>query len=96
MANTMQYSVIFDPDLSPQDVCELGLLAEAKGIDAIWVSNYPSCAVASTVIEAGICRIAAIWTNAKCRESRSVKTGVATNPQPLNRDMVAWNKLCSP
>lgn len=38
----MQIDVILDPDLSPQEVTELGLLAERYGLGAVWTSNYPS------------------------------------------------------
>lgn len=38
----MKVHVILSPDSSPREVCELGLLAESLGLDAIWSSNYPS------------------------------------------------------
>ena len=38
----MKVDVILSPDSSPAEVCELGLLAERYGINAIWSSNYPS------------------------------------------------------
>ncbi len=38
----MKVHVILSPDTSPREVCELGLLAESLGIDAVWSSNYPS------------------------------------------------------
>ena len=38
----MQIDVILDPDSSPQEVTELGLLAESYGFQAVWASNYPS------------------------------------------------------
>lgn len=38
----MKVHVILSPDSSPRDVCELGMLAESFGIDAVWSSNYPS------------------------------------------------------
>ena len=38
----MRFDVILDPDSSPQEVCELGLLAESYGLNAVWTSNYPS------------------------------------------------------
>ena len=37
----MRIDVILDPDLSPQEVTELGLLAEKVGLGAVWTSNYP-------------------------------------------------------
>lgn len=38
----MKVDVILSPDTSPAEVRELGLLAEAHGIHAVWSSNYPS------------------------------------------------------
>ena len=38
----MKVDVILDPDTSPWEVKELGLLAESFGIQAAWTSNYPS------------------------------------------------------
>lgn len=38
----MNVDVILSPDTSPDEARELGLLAEAQGIHAVWSSNYPS------------------------------------------------------
>ena len=38
----MRIDVILDPYHSPQEVTELGLLAEELGIAAVWTSNYPN------------------------------------------------------
>ncbi len=38
----MRIDVILDPDTSPAEARELGLLAERHGIHAVWASNYPS------------------------------------------------------
>lgn len=38
----MRVDVVLDPDTSPADIAELGLLAERHGIGAVWTSNYPS------------------------------------------------------
>jgi 5,10-methylenetetrahydromethanopterin reductase len=38
----MKIDVILDPDSSPAEVCELGLLAESYGLQSVWTSNYPS------------------------------------------------------
>lgn len=38
----MHVDVILSPDSSPTEVRDLGLLAEAHGIRAVWTSNYPS------------------------------------------------------
>ena len=38
----MRVDVILSPDTSPDEVRELGLLAEGYGINAVWSSNYPS------------------------------------------------------
>jgi 5,10-methylenetetrahydromethanopterin reductase len=59
----MNVDVILSPDSSPSEICELGLLAERYGINAVWSSNYPSSrdpfltlaplALASTAIRLG-------------------------------------------
>lgn len=59
----MKVDVILSPDSSPSEICELGLLAERYGINAVWSSNYPSSrdpfltlaplALASTTIRLG-------------------------------------------
>jgi len=38
----MRIDVIFDPESSPQEVLELGLLAERYGLHGVWACNYPS------------------------------------------------------
>jgi alkanesulfonate monooxygenase SsuD/methylene tetrahydromethanopterin reductase-like flavin-dependent oxidoreductase (luciferase family) len=38
----VKVDVILDPETSPAEALELGLLAERYGINAIWASNYPS------------------------------------------------------
>lgn len=38
----MKVDLILDPDLSPPEVKDLGLLAEQYGFNAVWTSNYPS------------------------------------------------------
>jgi len=38
----VKVSVILDPDTSPGEAKELGLLAEKLGLEAVWASNYPS------------------------------------------------------
>lgn len=38
----MKVDLILDPDLSPAEVTDLGLLAERFGFNAVWTSNYPS------------------------------------------------------
>lgn len=40
--DAMKIDVILDPDTSPAEVCELGLLAETYGLQSVWASNYPS------------------------------------------------------
>lgn len=36
----MRIQVILEPNLNADEVIELGLLAEAQGIDAVWIQNY--------------------------------------------------------
>lgn len=38
----MKFEIILDPNVTPYEVKELGLLAESYGFSAIWTSNYPS------------------------------------------------------
>ncbi len=36
----MKLDIILEPDLTPAEICELGLLAESFGFRAIWAQNY--------------------------------------------------------
>ncbi|RZO95143.1 MAG: LLM class flavin-dependent oxidoreductase [Gammaproteobacteria bacterium] len=36
----MKIDIILEPDLTPEEICDLGLLAESYGIDSVWTSNY--------------------------------------------------------
>ena len=36
----MKIDIILEPDLTPEEICELGLLAESYGVDSVWTSNY--------------------------------------------------------
>ena len=36
----MKIDIILEPDLTPQEICDLGLIAESYGVDSIWTSNY--------------------------------------------------------
>tara|TARA_B100001250_G_scaffold303764_1_gene265538 strand:+ start:132 stop:1154 length:1023 start_codon:yes stop_codon:yes gene_type:complete len=36
----MKIDIILEPDLTPEEICDLGLLAENYGVDSIWTSNY--------------------------------------------------------
>jgi 5,10-methylenetetrahydromethanopterin reductase len=38
----MKVDVILDPETSPAEAKEVGLLAERYGVNAVWASNYPS------------------------------------------------------
>ncbi len=38
----MDIDIILEPDLTPDQMVELGLLAESYGVRALWASNYPS------------------------------------------------------
>ncbi|MFQ5634524.1 MAG: LLM class flavin-dependent oxidoreductase [Gammaproteobacteria bacterium] len=38
----MDIDIILEPDLTPDEMVELGLLAESYGVRALWASNYPS------------------------------------------------------
>ena len=36
----MKIDIILEPDLTPEQICELGLIAESYGIESVWTSNY--------------------------------------------------------
>jgi len=36
----MKIDIILEPDLTPEEICDLGLLAENYGVDSVWTSNY--------------------------------------------------------
>ena len=36
----MEVDIILEPDLSPQQLIELGQAAERYGVRALWMSNY--------------------------------------------------------
>ena len=36
----MKIDIILEPDLNPEEICQLGILAESYGINAVWTSNY--------------------------------------------------------
>ena len=36
----MKIDINLEPDLTPEEICDLGLLAESYGVDSVWTSNY--------------------------------------------------------
>ncbi|HJL80192.1 MAG: LLM class flavin-dependent oxidoreductase [Gammaproteobacteria bacterium] len=36
----MKIDIILEPDLTPEEICDLGLLAESYGVHSVWTSNY--------------------------------------------------------
>ena len=36
----MKIDIILEPDLTPEEICDLGLLAESYGVNSVWTSNY--------------------------------------------------------
>jgi alkanesulfonate monooxygenase SsuD/methylene tetrahydromethanopterin reductase-like flavin-dependent oxidoreductase (luciferase family) len=84
----MQISVILDPDLSPHEVCELGLLAEQQGIDAVWVSNYPS----SRDPFINLCPLALASTT--IRLGPLVITPYELHPYKIAKLLASLNELC--
>ncbi|GIS41294.1 MAG: hypothetical protein Ct9H90mP13_11400 [Pseudomonadota bacterium] len=36
----MKIDIILEPDLTPEQICELGMVAENYGIESVWTSNY--------------------------------------------------------
>ncbi len=84
----MKFDVILDPDLSPQDVCELGLLAESYGFKAVWVSNYPS----SRDPFINLCPLA--LASNRIRLGPLVVTPYEMHPYKIAKALASLNELC--
>jgi len=84
----MKFDVILDPDLSPHEVCELGLLAESYGFDAVWTSNYPS----SRDPFINLCPLA--LASSKIRLGPLVVTPYEMHPYKIAKALASLNELC--
>ncbi len=84
----MNFDVILDPDISPQEVCELGLLAESYGFKAVWVSNYPS----SRDPFINLCPLA--LASSKIRLGPLVVTPYEMHPYKIAKALASLNEIC--
>ena len=84
----MKLDVILDPDLSPSEVSELGLLAESYGLHAVWTSNYPS----SRDPFISLCPLA--LTSSTIRLGPLVITPYELHPLKMAKALSSLNELC--
>jgi alkanesulfonate monooxygenase SsuD/methylene tetrahydromethanopterin reductase-like flavin-dependent oxidoreductase (luciferase family) len=77
-----------DPDLSPQKVTELGLLAEDCGLGAVWTSNYPS----SRDPFINLCPLA--LASGRIRLGPLVVTPYEMHPYKIAKALASLNELC--
>ncbi len=84
----MNFDVILDPDTSPHEVCELGLLAESYGFNAVWTSNYPS----SRDPFITLCPLAV--ASSKIRLGPLVVTPYELHPYKIAKALASLNELC--
>jgi alkanesulfonate monooxygenase SsuD/methylene tetrahydromethanopterin reductase-like flavin-dependent oxidoreductase (luciferase family) len=84
----MKFDVILDPDSSPQEVCDLGLLAESYGLNAVWTSNYPS----SRDPFISLCPLA--LASSKIRLGPLVVTPYEMHPYKIAKALASLNELC--
>ncbi len=84
----MRIDVILDPDLSPQRVTELGLLAEDCGLGAVWTSNYPS----SRDPFINLCPLA--LASSRIRLGPLVVTPYELHPYKIAKALASLNELC--
>ncbi len=85
----MNFDVILDPDSSPKEVCELGLLAESYGFNAVWTSNYPS----SRDPFISLCPLA--LASSKIRLGPLVVTPYEMHPYKIHKALASLNELCN-
>jgi 5,10-methylenetetrahydromethanopterin reductase len=84
----MRIDIIFDPDLSPNEVMELGLLAESYEFRAVWTSNYPS----SRDPFISLCPLA--LKSSKIRLGPLVVTPYELHPYKIAKALASLNELC--
>jgi alkanesulfonate monooxygenase SsuD/methylene tetrahydromethanopterin reductase-like flavin-dependent oxidoreductase (luciferase family) len=84
----MNLDVILDPDSSPDEVCQLGLLAESLGLQAVWTSNYPS----SRDPFISLCPLA--LASSTVRLGPLVITPYEMHPYKIAKALATLNELC--
>jgi alkanesulfonate monooxygenase SsuD/methylene tetrahydromethanopterin reductase-like flavin-dependent oxidoreductase (luciferase family) len=84
----MRIDVILDPDLSPREVTELGLLAEQVGLGAVWSSNYPN----SRDPFINLCPLA--LASSTIRLGPLVVTPYELHPYKISKALASLNELC--
>jgi 5,10-methylenetetrahydromethanopterin reductase len=84
----MRVDVILNPDSSPWEVKELGLLAEQQGIGAVWTSNYPS----SRDPFITLCPLA--LASRRIRLGPLVVTPYELHPYKIAKALASLNELC--
>jgi alkanesulfonate monooxygenase SsuD/methylene tetrahydromethanopterin reductase-like flavin-dependent oxidoreductase (luciferase family) len=84
----MRIDIILDPDLSPSEVMELGLLAESYGFRAVWTSNYPS----SRDPFINLCPLA--LASSRIRLGPLVVTPYELHPYKIAKALASLNELC--
>lgn len=84
----MNLDVILDPDTSPGEVCQLGLLAESYGLHAVWTSNYPS----SRDPFISLCPLA--LASSTIRLGPLVVTPYEMHPYKIAKALATLNELC--
>lgn len=85
----MKIDVILDPDLSPDEVKDLGLLAESYGLQTVWTSNYPS----SRDPFITLCPLALASSN--IRLGPLVITPYELHPLKMAKALSGLNELCA-
>jgi len=84
----MKFDVILDPDSSPDEVCQLGLLAESFGLQTVWTSNYPS----SRDPFISLCPLA--LASSTIRLGPLVVTPYEMHPYKIAKALASLNELC--
>lgn len=84
----MKIDVILDPDTSPGEVRELGLLAETHGFQTVWTSNYPS----SRDPFISLCPLA--LASSTIRLGPLVVTPYEMHPYKIAKALASLNELC--
>jgi len=84
----MKFDVILDPETSPGEVRELGLLAESYGMHAVWTSNYPS----SRDPFISLCPLA--LDSSTIRLGPLVITPYEMHPYKIAKALASLNELC--
>jgi 5,10-methylenetetrahydromethanopterin reductase len=84
----MNVDVILSPDTSPREIRELGLLAEAYGLHAVWSSNYPSSR------DPFLTLAPLALASARIRLGPLVVTAYEQHPYKTAKALATLNELC--